>query len=161
MLILEKTCITTLLWVVELLCSQVSLKDSARKSLLWPHLPWRLRYSLHKRESSWFGSVGQSCHHCLLSRLCGLQRLSIVKAAQKSFTESVSDQLKTFIISQSSINLFISFLLIQCRFNYFTEWRNALVSLFIVLIKESVYMIWFLIIRNNNSEMKNKSSLST
>lgn len=88
---LGKICIPTLLWAVELLCSLASLKDSVRKSQLWPLQPWRLKCWLPQRESSLSGSVVLFCPPSRLSRLCGLPKPNIKRLDQASSTESASD----------------------------------------------------------------------
>lgn len=67
----EKICIITSSWVVEQLCSQVSQKDWANKSQVWPLQLWKSRLSLLKRESSWSGSEDLFCHLCQPSKPCG------------------------------------------------------------------------------------------
>ncbi len=114
MLISEKTCITTSLWVVEQLCSQVSQKDLARKLLLWLHQPWKSRSSPHKKENSSSGLVDQSCHHCQPSKQCGSPKPNIKKAVLKSFIENVSDNNKDLLFSK--------FFLFD-QMNKFTFWR--------------------------------------
>ena len=91
-LISEKTCTTISLWAEGQQCSQAFQKDSVRKLQLWPQRQWKSRYSLLKRESSWFGLVVQFCHHCQLSRQSGSQRQNIKRVVQKLFTKNASDE---------------------------------------------------------------------
>ena len=106
-LISEKTCTAISSWVVEQQCSQEFQRDWARKWQLWPHQQWRWRSLLLKKESSWSGSVDQSCHHCQPSKPCGSPRLSIKKAVLKSSTENASDLIE-FILYHSNFIYFHS-----------------------------------------------------
>lgn len=91
MLISEKTFSLTSFSVVELPCSQESLKDWQNKLPACLQNQWRLKFWLPQKENSLFGLVDLFSVLFQLSKICGSQKLSIKKVEPKLFTENVFD----------------------------------------------------------------------
>ena len=78
-------------WVEARQCSQAWLKEFRRNSRPWYHQGQKLMWWVRQRGSSCHGLEGQSCHHWVLSKRCGLPRPSIRSKEPQSSTRNASD----------------------------------------------------------------------